>query len=58
MKKKKFKNTSWLPDHEIESLARNFLPQIVAFYETEEGQKEFEEWKKEQEKKEKLKSTE
>ena len=29
----------------IESLARHFLPQIKEFFESEEGQKEYEEWK-------------
>ena len=57
MRKKKFKNTSWLPDHELEAIARCLLPDIIAFYETEEGIREFEEWKKEQEKKERLEPT-
>lgn len=30
---------------EIESIANSFLPEIVAFFETEEGRREFEEWK-------------
>lgn len=34
-----------IPDDVLESLARCFLPDIIAFYETEEGQKYFEEWK-------------
>lgn len=34
-----------IPDDLLESLARCFLPDIIAFYETEEGQKYFEEWK-------------
>lgn len=41
---------SIIPQHEIEILARHFLPQIRAFFATEEGRKEFEEWKAEQEK--------
>lgn len=40
---------SGIPQHEIEILARHFLPQIRAFFATEEGRKEFEEWKAEQE---------
>ena len=36
-----------VPDYEIEVLARSFLPDIVAFFETEKGRQEFEEWKKE-----------
>ena len=37
-----------IPKHELEILARHFLPQIQAFFESEEGQKEYEEWKAEQ----------
>ena len=29
-----------IPQYEIEALARCFLPDILAFYESEEGQKE------------------
>lgn len=39
-----------IQDHELESLARCFLPDIIAFYESEEGQREFAEWKAEQDK--------
>lgn len=38
-------NRSDIPKHELETLARHFLPQIQAFFETEQGKKEFEEWK-------------
>ena len=34
--------------HEVEALARILLPQIQAFFESEEGQKEFAEWKEKQ----------
>ena len=37
-----------IPKHELEILARHFLPQIQAFFESEEGRKEYEEWKDEQ----------
>ena len=37
-----------VPKHVLESLARTFLPDIIAFYESEEGQREFQEWKQEQ----------
>ena len=33
---------------QIEALARYFLPEIKKFFESEEGQREFEEWKKKQ----------
>ncbi len=34
-----------IPQHEIEALARCLLPEIQKFFESLEGQKEFEEWK-------------
>ena len=36
---------SGIPDHVAESIARTIMPDIIAFYESEEGRKEFEEWK-------------
>ena len=39
-----------IPKHELETLARCFLPDIQAFFESEEGRKEYEEWKEEQNK--------
>lgn len=36
---------SEIPKHEIDTLAKTFLPEIIAFFETEDGKKEFEEWK-------------
>lgn len=42
-----------IPKEELETIARCFLPDIVAFFESEEGKREFEEWK--QQKEEKLK---
>lgn len=41
----KKKNTTGIPQHEIDSLARAFLPAILDFYRSEEGQREFAEWK-------------
>ena len=35
-----------IPYHEVEALARVLLPEIQAFFESEEGQREFAEWKK------------
>ena len=34
-----------IPDHIRMEIARCLLPDIIAYYESEEGQKEFEEWK-------------
>ena len=48
-RKKKLVNNSVYPDHLIESLARCLLPDIIAFYESEEGQREFAQWQAEQE---------
>ena len=36
-----------VPKDVIESLAEAFLPEIRAFFESEEGKREFEEWKRE-----------
>ena len=38
-----------IPYHEVEALARVQLPEIQAFFESEEGQREFAEWKAQQE---------
>ena len=39
---------SGIPRQVLESIARCLLPDIQAFYESEEGQREFAEWKKKQ----------
>ena len=39
-----------IPFHEVEALARVLLPEIQKFFESAEGQKEFREWKEQQEK--------
>ena len=41
------KNNTGIPDFEIDSLARALLPAIQKLFETEEGKREFEEWKAE-----------
>ena len=38
-----------IPLYEVEALARALLPEIQRFFESEEGQKEFQEWKKRRE---------
>ena len=48
-RKKKVVNKTNIPEHEIEKIARCLFPDILAFYNSEEGKKEFEEWKKEHE---------
>ncbi len=44
-KKKKLVNHTNIPPHKIEAIARCLLPDILAYYESEEGQREFAEWK-------------
>lgn len=40
-----------IPDDLIKEIARCLVPDIIAFFETEEAKREFEEWKAEQEQK-------
>ncbi len=44
-RRKKLINNSGIPQHEIENIARILLPDILAYYESEEGQREFAAWK-------------
>lgn len=37
-----------IPVHEVDALARVLLPEIQAFFGSEEGQREFAEWKAQQ----------
>lgn len=37
-----------LPKHEMEALARCILPDILAYFESEEGQRAFAEWEAQQ----------
>ena len=48
-RRKKLINNSAIPQHQIETIARCIMPDILAFYESEEGQREFAEWKKRRE---------
>ena len=49
-RRKKLINNTNIPQHTIESIARRLLPDIMVCYQSEEGQREFAEWKAEQEK--------
>ena len=49
MNKKKKSNKSGYPDEVIKTFARCFYPSMVEFFSSEEGQREYEEWLKEQE---------
>mgnify|MGYP005959898971 CR=1 FL=1 len=44
---RKKKNGTGIPDYEIDALARALLPAIQRLFETEEGKREFEEWRAE-----------
>ena len=46
-------NVNQIPQHEIDALARCLLPELIAFHESDDGQKEFEQWKTDFENKEK-----
>ena len=48
-RRKKLINNTDILQHKIEAIARCLLPDILAFYESEEGQREFAEWKKQRE---------
>ena len=48
-RREKLINNSAIPQHQIEAIARCIMPDILAFYESEEGQREFAEWKKQRE---------
>ena len=47
-RRKKLINRSGIPEHAIEAVARVLLPDILAYYESEEGQRAFAAWKKQQ----------
>lgn len=42
------KHEKSIPDSVIDTLARCLLPKIQAYYDSEQGKNEFEEWKKAQ----------
>ena len=48
-RKKNLINNSGIPQHEIKHIARCTLPDILAYYESEEGQREFREWQAQRE---------
>ena len=48
VRKKNLINNTSIPQREIEIIARCIFPDILAFYESEEGQREFAEWKAQQ----------
>ena len=48
-RRKKLINHTDIPQYQIEAIARCIMPDILAFYESEEGQREFAEWKEQRE---------
>jgi len=46
--KKKGGHGTEIPQYEIEALARCLLPKMQKFFESEDGKKEFAEWKRQQ----------
>ena len=48
-RRKKIINNTNIPQYKIEAIARCIMPDILTFYESEEGQREFAEWKTQQE---------
>ena len=48
-RRKKIINNTNIPQYKIEAIARCIMPDILAFYESEEGQREFAEWKRQRE---------
>ena len=49
-KKKPTDYVTGIPYHEVDALARVLLPEIQKFFESEEGQREFQKWKEQQKK--------
>ena len=47
-KKKQTDYGTGIPLHEVEALVRVLFPEIQKFFESEEGQREFREWKEQQ----------
>ena len=45
-RRKKPINRTNIPQYQVEAIARCLLPDILAFFESEEGQREFAQWKK------------
>lgn len=48
-RRKKLINRTDIPQYQIEAIARCIMPDILAFYESEAGQREFAEWKERRE---------
>ena len=49
-RRKKLINNTDIPQHKIEAIARCIMPDILAFYESEEGKRDLEAWEQRQDK--------
>ena len=47
-RKRNIHNDSDIPTSVLEALVRRLLPDIIAYYDSDEGQREFNEWKRKQ----------
>jgi len=47
-RRKKLINNTNIPQYKVEAIARCIITDILAFYESEEGQEEFAKWKRQQ----------
>ena len=56
-RRKKLVNDTNIPQHQIEAIARCIFPDILAFYASEEGQREFAAWKAQRENERHLQDT-
>ena len=56
-RRKKLINDTNIPQHQIEAIACCIFPDILAFYESEEGQREFAAWKAQRENERHLQDT-
>ena len=56
-RRKKLINDTNIPQYQIEAIARCIFPDILAFYESEEGQREFAAWKAQRENERHLQDT-
>ena len=54
---KKHKNTTGIPDYELDALARALLPAFQEFFSIEKNRKEYEEWLAERNKKKTAKTS-
>lgn len=57
-RRKNIINHTGIPDYKIEAIARCILPDIIRLYNSNEGQREYVEWKQKKEYSDKIKTNE